>query len=75
MRKKINKLTIPFTSFHVGFGILLFARLSFLDQKALFLGTIIIDLEPIFHLLFDEGQLHGVMHSLLEVIIWEFILL
>lgn len=61
---------MPFTPFHLGFGILLYALLSFLDPIALLLGTIIIDLEPIFHLLFDVGQLHGVMHSLLGVIVF-----
>ncbi|NHK30481.1 MAG: hypothetical protein FK730_03965 [Asgard group archaeon] len=62
---------MPFTPFHLGFGVLLSAVFfPFIDPIALLLGTILIDLEPIFHLIFNVGQLHGVMHSLLGVIVF-----
>ncbi|MHA1213047.1 MAG: hypothetical protein ACTSSH_11350 [Candidatus Heimdallarchaeota archaeon] len=60
---------MPFTPFHLGFGVLLIAICPFFDPIALLLGTILIDLEPIFHLLFNIGQLHGVFHSVLGVIV------
>ncbi len=61
---------MPFTPFHLGFGVLLYALLSFLDPIALLLGTVIIDLEPAFYLLFGIGQLHGVLHSFFGVIVF-----
>ena len=60
---------MPFTPFHLGFGVLLIAICPFFDPIALLLGTILIDLEPLFHLLFSVGQLHGVFHSVLGVIV------
>jgi predicted ferric reductase len=62
---------MPFTPFHLGFGILLSAILfPYIDPIALLLGTILIDLEPLFHLIFSIGQLHGVIHSFLGVIVF-----
>ncbi|MCF2142857.1 MAG: hypothetical protein K9W42_04080 [Candidatus Heimdallarchaeota archaeon] len=61
---------MPFTPFHLGFGVLVYALFSFLDPIALLLGTVIIDLEPVFYLLFGVGQLHGVLHSFLGVIVF-----
>lgn len=62
---------MPFTPFHLGFGVLFSAIFfPYLDPIALLLGTILIDLEPLFHLIFNVGQLHGVMHSLLGVIVF-----
>ena len=60
---------MPFTPFHLGFGVLLIAVCPFFDPIALLLGTILIDLEPLFRLLFSVGQLHGVFHSVLGVIV------
>lgn len=60
---------MPFTPFHLGFGVLLIAICPFFDPIALLLGTILIDLEPLFHLLFGVGQLHGVFHSVLGVLV------
>lgn len=60
---------MPFTPFHLGFGVLLIALIPFLDPIALLLGTILIDLEGIFYLLFNVGQLHGIMHSFMGVIV------
>lgn len=61
---------MPFTPFHLGFGLLLFALCPYLDVFAILIGTVIIDLEPIFYLLFGVGALHGYMHSLLGVIVF-----
>jgi hypothetical protein len=62
---------MPFTPFHLGFGVLLSSIFfPFVDPIALLLGTILIDLEPVVHLIFNVGQLHGVIHSLLGVIVF-----
>lgn len=61
---------MPFTPFHFGFAIFLFSIFTFLDPIALLIGCVIIDLEPIFYLLFGVGELHGIIHSFLGVIIF-----
>ncbi len=60
---------MPFTPIHLGFAIFIFSLFIFMDPIALILGTILIDLEPIVHLIFDVGQLHGKFHSFLGVIV------
>jgi hypothetical protein len=61
---------MPFTPFHLGFGLFLYSVLFFLDPIALLLGTIIIDIEPIVYLLFNVGSLHGIFHSMLGVFVF-----
>lgn len=61
---------MPFTPMHLGFGIFLFSILPFLDPIALLIGTVIIDLEPIFYLITGIGNMHGIMHSTLGVIVF-----
>jgi len=61
---------MPFTPMHLGFGIFLFSIVPFLDPIALLIGTIIIDLEPIFYLITGIGSMHGIMHSTLGVIVF-----
>ena len=60
---------MPFTPIHLGFAVFIFSIFIFLDPIALILGTILIDLEPIVHLIFNVGQLHGKFHSFLGVIV------
>jgi len=59
---------VPFTPFHLGFGLFMLAILPFLDPISLLLGTIIIDLEGIFCWIFTFCPMHGVLHSLVGVI-------
>ncbi|MHA1853485.1 MAG: metal-dependent hydrolase [Candidatus Heimdallarchaeaceae archaeon] len=58
---------MPFTPFHLGFALIVLGLLPFLDPIALVLGTVLIDLEGLFFILFNIGQLHGSLHSLLGV--------
>jgi uncharacterized membrane protein len=60
---------MPFTPFHIGFAVLVYALFPFLDPIALVLGTILIDSEGIFYLLTEIGSLHGPMHSVLGVLV------
>lgn len=61
---------MPFTPFHLGFGVFLFALCPFIDVTAILIGTVIIDIEAILYLLFKVGALHGYTHSLLGVMIY-----
>ncbi len=61
---------MPFTPIHLGFAIFLFSVLPFMDPIALLIGTVIIDLEPIFYLITGIGQMHGIMHSTLGVLVF-----
>ena len=61
---------MPFTPIHFGFAIFIFSVLMFMDPIALLIGTVIIDLEPIFYLITGIGQIHGIMHSALGVLVF-----
>lgn len=61
---------MPFTPVHFGFAIFVFSILPFIDPIALLIGTVIIDVEPIFYLITGIGQMHGIMHSTLGVIVF-----
>lgn len=61
---------MPFTPIHLGFSVFIFGILPFMDPIALLIGAVIIDLEPIFHLITGIGQMHGIMHSILGVIVF-----
>ncbi|MBY9001527.1 MAG: metal-dependent hydrolase [Candidatus Heimdallarchaeota archaeon] len=61
---------MPFTPVHFGFAIFVFSIMLFMDPIALLIGTIIIDVEPIFYLITGIGQMHGIMHSTLGVIVF-----
>lgn len=61
---------MPFTPIHFGFAIFIFSILPFLDPIALLIGVVIIDVEPIFYLITGIGQMHGIMHSTLGVIVF-----
>ena len=63
-------MKMPFTPIHLGFAIFIFSILPFVDPIALLIGTVIIDLEPIFYLITSIGQMHGIMHSTLGVIVF-----
>ena len=62
---------IPFTPFHWGLTLLIQAIAIFLDPIGLFVGSVILDLEGIYSLLFPYSgvPLHGVMHSLIGTLI------
>jgi membrane-bound metal-dependent hydrolase YbcI (DUF457 family) len=60
---------MPFTPIHLGFAFFIYSIFVFLDPIALILGTILIDLEPLVHLIFNVGKLHGKFHSFLGVIV------
>ncbi len=60
---------MPFTPYHLGFAILLFAIINKLDPISITLGCILIDLEGILYILCNIGELHGKFHSLLGVLI------
>lgn len=61
---------MPFTPFHFGFGVIVFALCPFVDIVAILIGTVIIDIEGILYLLFKIGVEHGYTHSLLGVMIY-----
>lgn len=61
---------MPFTPYHLGFGVFIFAICPFIDITAILIGTIIIDIEAVLYLLFKIGALHGYTHSLLGVMIY-----
>jgi len=61
---------MPFTPFHLGFGVFVFSILIFLDPIALLLGTIIIDVEAFMRLILNLDPLHGILHSMLGVIVF-----
>jgi len=63
-------MIMPFTPVHLGFAIFIFSIIPFVDPIALLIGTIIIDVEPIFYLITSIGQMHGIMHSTLGVIVF-----
>jgi hypothetical protein len=63
-------MRMPFTPVHLGFAIFIFSILPFVDPIALLIGTIIIDVEPIFYLITGIGQMHGIMHSTLGVMVF-----
>ncbi|MHA2295737.1 MAG: hypothetical protein ACXAEU_11775 [Candidatus Hodarchaeales archaeon] len=62
---------MPFTPFHFGIGLFLFAIFPFLDPLALLVGVIIPDIEGIASLFIFRGlglPLHGPLHSFLAAI-------
>ncbi len=61
---------MPFTPFHLGFGIFLFALCPYIDAFAILIGTVFIDIEGILYMLFAIGVQHGYTHSLLGVMIY-----
>lgn len=63
-------MRMPFTPVHFGFAIFIFSILLFIDPIALLIGTVIIDVEPIFYLITGIGQMHGIMHSTLGVMVF-----
>lgn len=63
---------MPFTPFHFGIALLLFAVMPFLDPLALFVGSVIPDIEGITAIfIFPYWGLpwHGPLHSFLGVIV------
>jgi hypothetical protein len=56
---------MPFTPFHLGVALLIQAIFIFLDPVGLFVGSVILDLEGLYVLLFPESglTLHGILHS------------
>ena len=61
---------MPFTPIHFGFSVFIFSILPFMDLVALLIGAVIMDLEPIFYLITGIGQLHGILHSILGVLVF-----
>ncbi|MHA1952903.1 MAG: hypothetical protein ACXAAM_00005 [Candidatus Heimdallarchaeaceae archaeon] len=61
---------MPFTPFHLGFGVFVFSILIFLDPIALLLGTILIDVEAFMRLILNLDPLHGILHSMLGVMVF-----
>ncbi|OLS30866.1 MAG: hypothetical protein HeimAB125_17840 [Candidatus Heimdallarchaeota archaeon AB_125] len=61
---------MPATPLHFGFAIFLFSILPFMDPIALLIGVAIIDLEPFFYMITGIGQLHGIMHSILGMLVF-----
>jgi len=61
---------MPFTPFHLGFGVFVFSILIFLDPIALLIGTILIDVEAFMRLVLNLTPLHGILHSLLGVMVF-----
>jgi len=56
---------MPFTPYHLGPTLLIYAVGIILDPIALFLGVLLPDLEPAAYLFFGIGPGHGFFHSLL----------
>ena len=56
---------MPFSPFHFGVALLIQAIFIFLDPIGLFAGSVILDIEGVFALLFPESglTLHGILHS------------
>jgi membrane-bound metal-dependent hydrolase YbcI (DUF457 family) len=63
-------MRMPFTPFHLGFGIFVISLLIFLDPIALLLGTIMIDVEAFMRLVLSLNPIHGVLHSMLGVMVF-----
>ena len=61
---------MPLTPFHLGFGVFVFSILIFLDPIALLLGTILIDVEAFMRLILNLNPIHGILHSMLGVIVF-----
>jgi len=61
---------MPFTPYHLGFGVFLFSICPYIDVISILIGTIIIDIEGLLYLLFKIGVPHGFTHSLLGVMIY-----
>ncbi len=59
---------MPFTPYHLGPTLLIFAIAIVLDPIALFLGVLLPDVEPAAYLLFGIGPGHGFFHSLLGAV-------
>ncbi len=56
---------MPFTPYHLGPALLIYAIAIVLDPIALFLGVLLPDFEPAAYLLLGIGPGHGFFHSLL----------
>ncbi len=56
---------MPFTPYHLGPALLIYAVAIILDPIALLLGVLLPDVEPAAYLFFGIGPGHGVFHSLL----------
>lgn len=61
---------MPFTPYHLGFGIFLFSICPYIDVISILIGTVIIDIEGVLYLLFKIGVPHGYTHSLFGVMIY-----
>ncbi|HUT80755.1 MAG TPA: metal-dependent hydrolase [Candidatus Bathyarchaeia archaeon] len=61
---------MPYTWYHIGFAVLLFSLIPYIDPIAIILGTVLIDIEGVLYLLFKIGVEHGYSHSLLGVMIY-----
>lgn len=63
---------MPFTPFHFGIALFLFAIMPFLDPFALFIGSVIPDIEGITALFifpYSGLSLHGPLHSFLGALV------
>ncbi len=56
---------MPFTPYHLGPALLIYAIAIVLDPIALFLGVLLPDVEPAAYLVFGTGPGHGFFHSIL----------
>lgn len=67
-------MKMPFTPFHWGFSLIIQAVFLFLDPIALFIGSVIIDIEGVTALFIFPGlPLHGPLHSFTGAILLGFI--
>lgn len=69
-------IILPFTPFHLGpalfFAIIFF---PFVDVFAVFVGSVIVDIEPVYYLFFTTmGPYHGFLHTYLGCTILSFLL-
>ncbi len=66
---------MPFTPYHLGpgllFGLLLFRRIHF---PTFIVASVILDLEPLYHLLAGNGRLHAFFHTFLGALIVSIVL-
>ena len=67
-------MAMPFTPFHFGIALLLWSLFIFLDPIALFIGSVILDVEGILWFFGLHDQPHGISHTILSAIVVALIL-
>lgn len=65
---------MPLTPFHFGIALLIWSLFIFLDPIALFIGSVILDVEGVLWFFGLHDQPHGISHTIISAIAAAFIL-